>query len=253
VRLGLGPIDLTGDHAGDVRGLAEAAASSSFDCLWIAESRASGGGGALAAAAMAAQWTPIRVGAVVDVGLYHPLHLAEDIAVADITTAGRLEVMLRPAHEDPDVVKEHLHVLAAALSGAHIQWEGLHLRVPARLADNGPVPQRLALNPRPAQPAIPLWILDPQTQWVGIADQLGFGVAGSWHHGLTFGASRCRLPRAVLCPNLAEPADLLAAAGEHAGYFIVEARTPVEARAAGRRLAGPLRMPDFPAWVNAGR
>jgi hypothetical protein len=174
------------------------------------------------------------VGAVIEVGRHHPLHLAEDIAVADITSAGRLEVMLRPAHDDPDVVKEHMHVLAAALSGAHIQWEGLHLRVPARLADNGPVPQRLALNPRPAQPAVPVWVLDPQSEWASIADPLGFGVAWRWRHALAFGPTRWRLPRAVLCPNTVEPADLLAAAGDQAGYFIVEAATPGEVRTTGR-------------------
>jgi len=47
-----------------------------------------------------------------------------------------------------------------------------------------------------------------------------------------------------------EAEDLLAAAGDQAGYFIVEAATPVEVRVTGRRLAGPLRMPEFPAWVN---
>jgi hypothetical protein len=199
---------------------------------------------------MVAQWVPIRVGTVVEVGHHHPLHLAEDIAVADITTAGRLEVMLRPAHDDPDVVKEHMHVLAAALSGAHIQWEGLHLRVPARLADNGPVPQRLALNPGPAQPAVPVWVLDRQSEWTSIADPLGFGMAWRWRHGLAFGPTRSRLPRAILCPNTVEPADLLAAAGDQPGYFIVEAATPGEVRTTGRRLVGPLRMPDFPAWIN---
>ena len=251
MRLGLGPIDLRRTPASELRALAEAAAASSFDCVWVAESRAAGAGGALAAAAMVARWVPIRVGAAVDLGVYHPLHLAEDIAVADITCAGRLEVMLRAAHEEPDVVKEHMHVLALALSGAHVQWEGLHLRVPARLADNGPVPERLALNPRPLQPAVPVWVLDRQSEWTGIAEQLGFGVALPWHTGLAFGPSRWRLPRAVLCPSSVASEDLLAAAGDQAGYFIVDAGTPVEVRAAGRRLAGPLRMPDFPDWVGS--
>jgi len=197
-----------------------------------------------------AQWTPVRVGAVVDVGLHHPLHVAEDIAVADLTCGGRLEVLLRPAHDDPGVVKEHMHVLAAALSGAHIQWEGLHLRVPGRLADNGPVPQRLALNPRPAQPVVPIWVLDHHSEWAAVADPLGFGVASRWRHGLTFGPARSRLPRAVLCPSTVEAEELLAAAGDQAGYFIVDAGTPVEVRTTGRRLAAPLRMPEFPAWVN---
>jgi len=253
VRLGLGPIDLATTSARDLRALAEAAGSATFDAVWVAEARASHSGGGLAAAAMVAQWTPIRVGAVVDLGLYHPLHLAEDIAVADITCAGRLEVMLRPAHDDPEVIKEHLHVLASALAGAHIQWEGLHLRIPARLADNGPVPQRLAVNPPPVQPVVPAWILDPASEWSALADRLGFGIASPWHAGLGIEASRSRLPRVVLCPQYTEAAALLAAAGEQAGYFVVAAPTPADVADAGRRLVGPLRMPDFPDWVHARR
>ena len=233
MRLGLGLIAPT--STADLRALAEAGAASSFDCVWV--------DGPPAIAAMVAQWVPIRVGAVVDVGVHHPLHLAEDIAVADLTCAGRLEVLLRPAHDDPGVVKEHMHVLAAALSGAHIQWEGLHLRVPARLADNGLVPQKLALNPRPMQPAVPVWALGEE--------RASFTAARRWSAGVRIGRGVSRLPELVLCRSGVEASELLEAAGEEAAYFVVEATTPVEARATGRRLAGPLRMPEFPAWVNA--
>ena len=239
MRLGLGPIQVGRGSAAELRAVAEQAAASSFDCVWVSESRSEGAGGALAVAAMVARWVPVRVGAVVDVGVYHPLHLAEDIAVADLTTAGRLEVLLRPAHDDPDVVKEHLHVLALALSGAHIQWEGLRLRVPARLADNGAVPQKLAINPRPAQPAVPVWLLGMSMD--------GFGAARTWAAGTRI--ARGRLPELVLCPNHVDAKDLLAAAGENAGYFVVDAATPLDVQSAGRRLAGPLRMPEFPEWV----
>jgi alkanesulfonate monooxygenase SsuD/methylene tetrahydromethanopterin reductase-like flavin-dependent oxidoreductase (luciferase family) len=232
MRLGVGPLPL--DSPADLRALAQAAVESSFDCVWV--------DGPPAAAAMVAQWVPIRVGAMVDVGVHHPLHLAEDIAVADLTCAGRLEVLLRPAHDDPGVVKEHLHVLAAALSGAHIQWEGLHLRVPARLADNGPVPQRLALNPRPMQPAVPAWVLD--------AERASFASARRWSAGMRIGR-RSHLPELVLCRPSVEASELLEAAGEEPAYFLIAAATPTEVRAAGRRLAGPLRMPEFPDWVSA--
>lgn len=253
MRLGLGPVDLRDLQGRRLRDLAEAATAATFDCVWVGENRGSGAGGALAAAAMVAQWTPVRVGAVVDLGLYHPLHLAEDIAVADVASGGRIEVALRAAHDDPDVVKEHLHVLASALAGAHIQWQGLHLRIPARLADNGPVPERLAVNPPPVQPAVPVWVLDPEEPWAAIADRLGFGAARRFQAGLTVGPLRTRLPRLVLCPAHVEAAQLLAAAGDDPGYFVVAASTPEEVRSAGRRLVGPLRMPEFPDWVNARR
>ena len=249
MRLGVGPFDVAEMSGDTLRAVAEQAGASSFDALWVAESRPRGAGGALAAAAMVGQWTPIRVGAVVDLGLYHPLHLAEDIAVADVATAGRLEVVLRPAHDDPDVVKEHLHVIAAALAGAHIQWEGLHLRIPARLADNGVVPQRLAVNPPPVQPALPIWMLEGEAALEAPAQRLGFAIASMWRAGVTVAPSYSRLPALALCRGHVDAAQLLVTAGDGAPYFVVAAATPDDVKAAGRRLVGPLRMPDFPDWV----
>jgi len=59
------------------------------------------------------------------------------------------------------------------------------------------------------------------------------------------------VPGMLLCRSGADPADLLRAAGESAGYFLIAAGTPPDVTAAGRRLAGPLRMPGFPEWINA--
>jgi alkanesulfonate monooxygenase SsuD/methylene tetrahydromethanopterin reductase-like flavin-dependent oxidoreductase (luciferase family) len=213
----------------------------------------------LAAAALVAQKVPIRVGAVVDCGLYHPLHLAEDIAVADLTCQGRIEVLLRFA---PDAAarydastqgswfEEFLVVLAAALSGAHVQFSGEHLRVPARIEANQPSPARLALNPRPAQPAVPIWIEPPGASMERLARELGFGVAAHFTAGAPVPAATGRWPGMLLCPRHVEPRELLAAAGETAGYFVVSAEAPDDVVSAGRRLAGPLRMPGFPDWVS---
>lgn len=235
------------------------AAAASFDAVWVSESRAEGVGGGLAAAAMLAQSVPIRVGAAVDAGLYHPLHLAEDIAIADLTSQGRIEVLLRisteaaPRYDAPTQrgwFEEFLTVLAGALSGAHIQWNGDHLRVPARIEANQPTPERLALNPRPAQPAVPIWIESREKEFGDLARGLGFGVAANFKRGAPVPAATGRWPGMVLCPADVEPTDLLAAAGEVAGYFVVAAETLEEVASTGRRLAGPLRMPAFPAWIN---
>ena len=257
MRLGLGPIHLDGVTIAELRAFAELAVSESFDCLWIAESRGDATGGGLAAAALVAQLTPIRVGAVVDAGLYHPLYLAEDIAVTDITCGGRLEVVLAQPGPgarqrygrsiDQADVEEHLSVLVAALGGAHVQWSGTHLRVPARMDANQPVPDRLALNPSPAQPAVPIWLEGGE----GMAARVGFGVARMWAAGARVPTAVGRWPGMLMCPADVSAEQLLAAAGEAAGYFLIDAATPAEAQAAGRRLAGPLRMPAFPAWVNA--
>jgi alkanesulfonate monooxygenase SsuD/methylene tetrahydromethanopterin reductase-like flavin-dependent oxidoreductase (luciferase family) len=258
MRLGLGPIGLKGATRVQVEGLANAAVAASFDGVWVSESRSEGVGGGLAAAAMLAQAVPIRVGAAVDAGLYHPLHLAEDIAIADLTSQGRIEVLLRfsseaaSRYEAPTQqtwLEEFLQVLAAALSGAHIQWSGDHLRVPSHIVANQPAPERLALNPRAAQPAVPIWVESSEAWMEDLARVLGFGVAQDFRRGAAVPAAAGRWPGMLICPAEVEPDDLLAAAGESAGYFVVAAETPERVAAAGRRLAGPLRMPDFPAWI----
>src|SRR3979490_1931354 len=172
MRLGLGPIALSGAPRTRITSLGREAVAASFDAVWVGESRAEGVGGGLAAAAMLAQAVPIRIGAAVDAGLYHPLHLAEDIAIADLTSQGRMEILLRfsdagaaSRYEAPTErawLEEFVKVLAAALSGAHIQFNGAHLRVPARIEANQPAPERLALNPRPAQPAVAIWAESPE-------------------------------------------------------------------------------------------
>ena len=250
MRLGLGPIALKDATRMLLESLGAQAVASSFDAMWLGESRAEGVGGGLAAAAMLAQTVPIRVGAAVDAGLYHPLHLAEDIAVADITSQGRLEVLLRVSPGASTYLEEFLRVLAAALSGAHIQFDGEHLRVPARLAANQPVPERLALNPRPAQPAVPIWVEAPEGSIVKLARELGFGIAERFQRGAAVPGATGRWPGMLLCGADAGPTELLAAAGDSAGYFVVAADTAEEIASAGRRLSGPLRMPGFPAWIN---
>jgi alkanesulfonate monooxygenase SsuD/methylene tetrahydromethanopterin reductase-like flavin-dependent oxidoreductase (luciferase family) len=240
MRIGLGPISLARASRPQLEALARAAVDASFDSVWVAESREEGAGGGLAAAAMLGQLVPIRVGAAVDFGAYHPLYLAEDIAVADLTSGGRIEVLLRGGSE------EQLRLLVDALSGAHLRFDGESLRVPARLDDNQPSPQRLALNPRPAQPVVPLWLEDGGAS----AASVGIGVAVRWSKGVRAPAPASRLPGMLLCPGDLAPNDLLDAAGGVAAYFVVDATSPQQAASAGRRLVGPLRMPEFPAWIN---
>src|SRR5216683_6970963 len=219
MRLGLGPISLLGATRESLAGMAAQAVASSFDALWVAESREDGAGGGLAAAALLAQAVPIRVGAVVDLGLYHPLHLAEDIAIADLTSQGRIEVILRIATAGQrDLLEEHIQVLALALSGAHIKWSGEHLRVPAGIDANQPAPSRLALNPRPAQPAVPIWIESSEKSVEQLARDLGFGVATNFLRGTAVPAATGRWPGMLLCTGDVDANDLLAAAGETAGY-----------------------------------
>jgi Luciferase-like monooxygenase len=240
MKVGLGPISLADTSRAQLEELSRAAVAASFDSLWVSESRAHSVGGGLAAATMLAQLVAIRVGAVVDFGGYHPLYAAEDIAVADIASQGRLEVLLRGGSD------EELRLLVDAIGGAHLQFDGDQLRVPARLDANQPSPSKLALNPRPAQPAVPLWVedIDPQA-----AALLGVGVATSWRRKVPHVARPW--PPMLLCPGDIRADELVQAAGGRAAYFLIGASTPAAVAEAGRRLMGPLRMPEFPDWINA--
>ena len=241
MRLGLGPIPLADVSRDELEALARAAVAASFDAVWVAEDRASGVGGGLAVAAMLAQLVPIRVGAVIDFGGYHPLYAAEDIAVADLASGGRLEVVLRGGGLD------EMRLLTAALSGAHLRFDAGGLRVPARLDANVNVPDRLALNPRPAQAVVPVWVLDGDGR---AAAALGLGRAETWRGPRPVPGASGRWPGMALCPEDVDPAALLEAAGDEAAYYLVDARTPEAVERSGRRLAGPLRMPAFPGWIN---
>lgn len=239
MRLGLGPIPLAEVTRDELGALARAAFAASFDAVWVAEDRAHGVGGGLAAAAMVGQIVPIRVGAVVDAGGYHPLHLAEDIAVADIATGGRVEVLLRSA-APIEIFNEHVDVLALALRGSHLSWDGDELTIPARLEANEPVPSRLAVNPQPLQPAVPIWLMG--------AARPPFGLANRWRPGINLQSHY--LPDLLLCSSDVDVEQAVRSAADRPGYFVVDARTPGVVAEAGRRLAGPLRMPAFPVWIN---
>ena len=122
--------------------------------------------------------------------------------------------------------------------------------MPARIEANQPAPERLALNPRPAQPTVPVWVEALEPRLEDLARDVGFGVARRFKRGAPAPAATGRWPGMLLCATDVDARDLLSAAGDSAGYFIVDAKTPEEVAAAGRRLAGPLRMPDFPDWIK---
>ena len=114
-----------------------------------------------------------------------------------------------------------------------------------------PAPTRLALNPRPAQPVVPIWI-ETTASWIEQAAQtLGFGLAVEWQRNGKVTAASGRWPGMLVCPKEIEPAALLTAVGDASGYFVVAGEKEDDIASAGKRLGGPLRMPEFPDWINA--
>jgi alkanesulfonate monooxygenase SsuD/methylene tetrahydromethanopterin reductase-like flavin-dependent oxidoreductase (luciferase family) len=262
MRIGLGPLALGEFAAADLRQMARKAESAGYDSIWISESRSRGSGGALAAASFLGELVAIRIGAVVEAGLYHPLHLAEDIAVADVATGGRIEVAVVQADalaarrygvpRSAARLAEEVGVVRRALSGVHFRHEGRYYQIPANLPANGATPTRLAINPPPMQPSVPIWLDAEAPRAATLARRHGLGLLLGWNNRKEKAANAgSGLPAAILAPPSAGVSDISAAADAGISYFLIGAGTPMEAEEAGKRLMAALRMPGPPAWVTA--
>jgi alkanesulfonate monooxygenase SsuD/methylene tetrahydromethanopterin reductase-like flavin-dependent oxidoreductase (luciferase family) len=108
-------------------------------------------------AALAVRVTEIRIAAELELGEQHPFEVAENAAVTDLTTGGRLILVVRPAGSLEDYA-EALDLLRTALTPRPFRFEGKRWRVPANLPENEFGQERLVrLTPPPAQPSLPVW------------------------------------------------------------------------------------------------
>jgi alkanesulfonate monooxygenase SsuD/methylene tetrahydromethanopterin reductase-like flavin-dependent oxidoreductase (luciferase family) len=125
-----------------------------YDAIWLADGAAPDAGGAhglyFELGQLAALTTRVELGlhAGVPRGL-HPLRVAEDLAVLDIMSSGRLSWAVRGPGPDPAaLLLEQLAVIRDAWSGDAFAHEGEHMSFP-----------ELSCHPRPARdPHPPLWL-----------------------------------------------------------------------------------------------
>jgi alkanesulfonate monooxygenase SsuD/methylene tetrahydromethanopterin reductase-like flavin-dependent oxidoreductase (luciferase family) len=112
----------------------------------------------VSAAALAARVGEIRIAVEVEVGDRHPLELAEEAAVVDVGSGGRLILAARPAGGREDAFGEALDLLRLCFAARPFRFEGEHWRVPAGLPQNVHNPEhRIRATPPPAQPRLELW------------------------------------------------------------------------------------------------
>ena len=116
-------------------------------------------GGPLAlpvAAALAPQTSALRFAAEV-LADAHPVTIAEEAAVADQLSNGRLVLVVR---HDTDAARlgETADVLLAAAASRPFRHEGPGWTTPARLPANEDHEARLIVTPAPAQLEMPLWL-----------------------------------------------------------------------------------------------
>ncbi len=138
---------------------AAAAERHGFDLLWIDDDRGAGSASLVAASFVAGIAPSIRVVAALPTGP-HPVTIAEEAAVADLTLGGRLTVALRPGAGGTPELDETVTVLRAAWTARPFRHEGERWRVPANLPGNtGWVEHRLRVTPTPAQVQLPIWLV----------------------------------------------------------------------------------------------
>jgi len=165
-----------------------------FDCAWFTEHHFRAFGGMLPSpqlliAALAQRTTRIRLGiAVVILPFYNPVRIAEETAVLDILSDGRVDVGVGRGMgiqyydvfgADPATAQEKLEeqvdLLRTAWAGDAFSWNGKYYQCP----------NPITLMPRPVQrPHPPLWMPvsgDPShARWVG---RLGVNLMTlPWNH-----------------------------------------------------------------------
>ena len=112
----------------------------------------------VAASAVAARVDEVLVAAEVELGVRHPIEVAEEAAVTDLVAGGRLVLVTRPAAGAEARYAEELDVVRHALAPRPFRFEGATLRVPANLPQNVHLPeQRVRVTPAPAQVRLEVW------------------------------------------------------------------------------------------------
>lgn len=112
----------------------------------------------VAASALASRVPDVLVAAAVEVGDSHPFRVAEEAAVVDVASGGRLILVARPAEGAEDSYGEALELMLTAFAARPFRFEGARWTVPANLPENvHNVERQVRLMPAPIQPRLPVW------------------------------------------------------------------------------------------------
>jgi len=127
------------------------------------------------AAAVAARTTRARLGTAVLVApLHHPVRLAEEAALVDLISNGRLDVGLGAGYRKPEY-----DLYGASMDRRYAQTDAQVGALRALWADGG-------VTPQPVQDPVPLWLGYLGPQGAGRAGRLGTGLltanAEMWPH-----------------------------------------------------------------------
>lgn len=158
----IGVVVRVGAPSGLSDGLAETVADiedAGLDVVWLegGPSPASAGAEALTAAAfVAAQTEGIRLVVHVPAGP-HPAQIAEQAAVADNVSNGRLLLALGDEGPEPSLLTETAEVVLAAAAPRPFAHRGARWAFPGAVEGNAGE-ERISITPKPAQLELPVWL-----------------------------------------------------------------------------------------------
>ena len=136
--------------------VATAVAAESFGVPFVHVAAAAGTEAAIAAA-VAVATTTVRIVVSLGVGEEHPVTLAEEIAVVDNVSNGRLGVIAELGALGAEAAIEDVTLLQASWSGRPVAHDGGRWRVPAGLPEHA-APPAVMVTPQPAQLEVQLWV-----------------------------------------------------------------------------------------------
>jgi alkanesulfonate monooxygenase SsuD/methylene tetrahydromethanopterin reductase-like flavin-dependent oxidoreductase (luciferase family) len=177
-----GPLDVYYQHVLEQMQLAEAVG---IDCWWFTEHHFIGYGGvvpnpAVMLALAAGRTSRLRLGSAISIlPLHHPIQVAEDYAMVDVASAGRLEFGIGrgntmfdytgygiPQDESRGRFEEATEIITKLWTHDRVSHEGTHWQFP-----------ELALFPRPVQqPHPPIWVAGTSVESLHWAGQRGYSI-----------------------------------------------------------------------------
>lgn len=115
------------------------------------------GGAFPAAAAVAVATRHVRIVVPVHLGADHPVTLAEDVAVLDNLSGGRVVALVDTGDLDQEAAAEDLSLLRASLRARPVRHRGARWQVPAGI-EGHEAPDAVEVTPKPVQVSVPLWL-----------------------------------------------------------------------------------------------
>lgn len=127
-----------------------------YDAVWIDDGTANA---AAVAASLAAATTSIRFIVGYDVGSIHPVTIAEEVAVADLSSGGRLTLVLKSGDAESDLVGETADLVLDAFGTHPFRHAGKAWPTPANLPENKfNLEDKIRVTPAPAQIDLGVWM-----------------------------------------------------------------------------------------------